>query len=178
VEPAPQPAAPDLVRPASSHPLAPKSVKVRVGQAIADWTGIDPKTTDFRSACVQIAKAAGIEGAGKVELNDEQVAKVLAWVEKQRADGIDFTVAIKPVTPAPVFPPAPAPSAARQRFGERFTEVQKASGIERDVLTATLFAQSGITRPEKGKYLTDEQYDELTALLDQAKVTPVEEAAQ
>jgi hypothetical protein len=80
--------------------------------------------------------------------------------------------------PASVAPAAPALSAARQRFGERFAEVQNASGIERDVLTATLFAQSGITRPEKGKYLTDEQYDELTALLDRAKVTPVEEAAQ
>jgi energy-coupling factor transporter ATP-binding protein EcfA2 len=94
------------------------------------------------------------------------------------ADWLNSGEAAPALGPAPVFPPAPAPSAARQRFGERFTEVQKASGIERDVLTATLFAQSGITRPEKGKYLTDEQYDELTALLDQAKVTPVEEAAQ
>jgi hypothetical protein len=106
----PPPAPPEPARPASSHPLAPKSVKVQVGQAIADWTGIDPRTPDFRSVCVQIAKAAGIENAGKVELNDEQVAKVFAWVEKQRADGLDFTVAIKPApaAPAPAAPEAPA----------------------------------------------------------------------
>ena len=79
----------------------------------------------------------------------------------------------------PVKPAAPAPSAARVRFGEKFAEVEKASGIEREVLMSTLLAKSGITRPEKGKYLTDDQYNELTEILDQAVIKPVEqEAAQ
>ena len=81
--------------------------------------------------------------------------------------------------PEPVKPTALAPSAARVRFGEKFAEVEKASGIEREVLMATLLAKSGITRPEKGKYLTDDQYNELTEILEQAVIKPVEqEAAQ